>query len=60
MKLKIIKSLLIPTLGITLSATTISSLTSCTNNNEIKNYCLTGGSTLLKGIEGKGGLDNNQ
>ena len=60
MKLKIIKSLLIPTLGITLSTTTISSLTSCTNNNEIKNYYLTGGSTSLKGIEGKGGLDNNQ
>ena len=59
MKLKIIKSLLIPTLGITLSTTTISSLTSCTNNNEIKNY-LIGGSTQLSGIEGKAGLDNNQ
>jgi len=60
MKFKIIKSLLIPTLGITLSTTTISSLTGCTNNNEIKNYYLIGGSTSLKGIEGKGGLDNNQ
>ena len=60
MKLKIIKSLLIPTLGITLSATTISSLTSCTNNNEIKNYYLTGGSTLLKGIYQKDLQDNNQ
>ena len=56
MKLKIIKSLLIPTLGITLSATTISSLTSCTNNNEIKNY-LIGGSTQLSDIEGKAGSD---
>ena len=40
MKLKIIKSLLIPALGITLSTTTISSLTSCTNNSEIKKYYL--------------------
>ena len=60
MKLKIIKSLLIPTLGITLSTTTISSLTSCTNNNEIKNYYLTGGSTQLSGIEGKAGSDDKQ
>ena len=60
MKLKIIKSLLIPTLGITLSTTAISSLTSCTNNNEIKNYYLTGGSTQLSGIEGKAGSDDKQ
>ncbi len=57
MKLKIIKSLLIPTLGITLSATTISSLTSCTNNSEIKKNYLIGGSTQLSGIEGKVGSD---
>ena len=58
MKLKIIKSLLIPTLGITLSATAISSLTSCTNNSEIKRNYLIGGSTQLNGIQGKAGSDN--
>ncbi len=57
MKLKIIKSLLIPMLGITLSTTTISSLTSCTNNNEIKNYYLTGGSTQLIGTQDLYGSD---
>ena len=59
MKLKIIKSLLIPTLGITLSATTISSLTSCTNNSEIKKYYLIGGSVQLNGAYGNDWRDNN-
>ena len=57
MKLKIIKFLLIPTLGITLSTTTISNLTSCTNNNEIKNYYLIGGSTQLIGTQDLYGSD---
>ena len=57
MKLKIIKSLLIPTLGITLSTTTISSLTSCTNNSEIKKYYLIGGSTQLIGTQDLNGSD---
>ena len=50
--------MLIPTLGITLSATAISSLTSCTNNSEIKRNYLIGGSTQLNGIQGKAGSDN--
>ncbi len=58
MKLKIIRSLLIPTLGITLSAATISSLTSCTNNSEIK-YYLRGGSVQLNGAYGNDWRDNN-
>ena len=55
--MKKIKLSLITLFGITLSATTISSLTGCTNNNEIKNYYLTGGSTLLNGVYGIAGSD---
>ena len=55
--MKKIKLSLITLFGITLSAIAISSLTSCTNNSEIKRNYLIGGSTQLSGIEGKAGSD---
>ena len=55
--MKKIKLSLITLFGITLSATAISSLTSCTNNSEIKRNYLIGGSTQLSGAYGIAGSD---